>query len=77
MSTVKQALSKLGSAVSKLETSMDHLEGALAGRQRDMFAVPPPAVEPAKTNNNFAADNAMIAQRLDSAIKRVEELLEG
>lgn len=70
MSNIKQALSKLKNSVGRLEVSMSNLEYAMAGKQRDMFA------EPAKPANGPLFDTAIISQRLDKAIKKVEELLE-
>ncbi len=69
MSTIKEALSKLKNSVSRLEISMHNHEYALAGQQRDMFS---------ETNKNDGPlfDPAIISQRLDKAIKKVEELLE-
>ncbi len=77
MLTVKQALAKLNSAVGKLESSAHSVETALAGKQRDMFVAPAAAATPPKNGNGSTPDNAIITQRLDSAIKKVEELLGG
>ncbi len=71
MSDIKQAISRLKSSVSRLEISMSNLECAMAGKQRDMFA------EPAKASNGHLFDTNVISQRLDKAIKKVEELLEA
>ena len=68
MSTIKDALSKLKNSVSRLEVSMHNHEYALAGQQRDMFSE-------AKADGPLF-DTAVISQRLDKAIKKVEELLE-
>ncbi len=76
MSSIKQALSKLKSSINKLEGGVSNLQFAIAGQQRDMFGAP--INKPATAQQQaFAPENAVIAQRLDKAIKKVEELLEG
>ena len=50
---------------------MHNHEYALAGQQRDMFA------ETKKGADGPLFDTAVISQRLDKAIKKVEELLEN
>lgn len=67
MSAIRQALAKLDGAVGKLEGSMGGLEQALAGQQRDMFGN--------TSNENAPIDAAVVAQRLDTAIEKVEGLL--
>ena len=74
MSTIKQALSRLKNSVQRLEISMNNLEYSMAGQQRDMFAAPGGGKGAAKP---FHIDSALISQRLDKAIKKVEELLES
>jgi hypothetical protein len=70
VSDIKQALSRLKNSVGRLEGSMQTLELAMAGKQRDMFAEAPKAI------NGPLFDTTVISQRLDKAIKKVEELLE-
>jgi hypothetical protein len=71
VSTIKEALSKLRNSVSRLEVSMQNLEFSMAGEQRDMFSAPAQ-----KAGNGPLFDTSVISQRLDKAIKKVEELLE-
>lgn len=70
MSALKQALNKLNGSLNNLESSVAGLENNLAGSQRDMFGHPP-----ASNENNTAIDAALVAQRLDIAIERVEQVL--
>ena len=70
MSALKQALEKLNGSLSNLETSVTGLESNLAGAQRDMFGHPA-----ASNENDTAIDTALVAQRLDVAIERVEQVL--
>jgi hypothetical protein len=74
VSIIKQALNRLRHSVDSLEGGVDRIEFAMAGKQRDMFG----AVVPQKKGQAaFPLENAVIAQRLDKAIKKVEELLES
>lgn len=50
--------------------SAHSLEKSRTGQQRDMFA------QPTATRPGGFPDSAVIAKRLDKAIKKVEELLE-
>lgn len=68
---IKQSLSNLRSEVGRLELALHGLQTSMAGKQRDMFAEPP--AKPGKGG----VDNSIIAQRLDKAIKKVEELLDA
>ncbi len=70
MSALQQALEKLNGSLNNLETSVTGLESNLAGAQRDMFGHPP-----ASNENDTAIDTALVAQRLDVAIERVEQVL--
>lgn len=70
MSAVKQAMSKLDYVVAKLEGSVEGLEQTLAGQQRDMFSAPS-----ASNGNGQHPQGAVMAQRLDNAIEKVEQLL--
>lgn len=72
MSALMQALSKLDHMVGKLEGATDTLEHTLEGQQRDMFA----ANQAAAANGNGHVQPAVIAERLDNAIEKVEGLLE-
>ncbi len=71
VSSIQQALSKLNSAVGRLEMSAHSLERSRTGQQRDMFA------QPTATKPGAFPDSAVIAKRLDKAIKKVEELLDS
>ena len=70
MSALKQALNKLNGSLNNLESSVAGLENNLTGSQRDMFGHPP-----ASNENSTAIDAALVAQRLDIAIERVEQVL--
>jgi hypothetical protein len=74
MSNITQAITKLNGAVGRLEASLGNLETSVSGQQRDMFGAP---VKAKKNAGGFSENNTVIAQRLDKAIKKVEELLEG
>jgi hypothetical protein len=70
VSAIKHALAKLDGAVGKLESSLSGLEQKPAQEQRDMF------VAPSNENaNGHVVDGTALAQRLDSAIGKVEEIL--
>lgn len=73
MSAIKHALNKLDSSIRRLEASMNGLEESMAGQQRDMFGQP--ASNQNKSKKNGKANGAVIAQRLDQAIQRVESIL--
>ena len=74
MSAVQQALSKLSRAIDSLEGSLGSFEDSLKGQQRDMFAAPQ-KIE--KVANNNAMNTDLVAQKLDSAIARIESVLKG
>lgn len=67
MSVIDDALRKLENAVDKLEGSASLAESRLKGQQRDMFDDP----------NIVQINKGKVVQRIDSAIERVENLLEG
>lgn len=71
MSNVRQALAELKNAVDRLESAAGGVQAVLAGKQREMFAPAPP------NGDAQGPDSAAFAQRLDSAIKKVEELMGG
>ncbi len=71
MSRIQQALSKLNHAIGHLEMSAHGLERSRMGQQRDMFA------QPIAAKAGGFANSAVIAKRLDKAIKKVEELLDS
>ena len=75
MSALQQAIEKLNGSLDNLETSVGSLEQTLAGEQRDMFGVPSPVNENTTEPNGQAIDAALVAQRLDIAIERVEQVL--
>ena len=64
MSAIRQALAKLDSAVGKLEGSTNTLETSIEARQQDMFG-----------SANGSVSPAIVAQKLDSAIQKVESVL--
>jgi hypothetical protein len=57
----------LGQKVNNLEGSMEHLEVKLAGEQRDMFSAP--------VANGNTIDKTAVAQKLDTAIEVIEDML--
>lgn len=72
MSAIQSALQNLNSVIGQLEHSVETMEMARRGEQRDMFASAP-------SNENgqaSAVSGELIAQRLDSAIEKVEKLLD-
>ncbi|MFK7840066.1 MAG: hypothetical protein AB8B83_07010 [Bdellovibrionales bacterium] len=76
MSELHQALERLNGSLSNLETSVTGLEHNLAGEQRDMFGHPSPSNENTiDVEGGTAIDAALVAQRLDIAIERVEQVL--
>jgi hypothetical protein len=80
LSGIREALMNLKRAVGRLEDAAGNAESALAGRQRDMFAAAQVQQQPRATRpgtGTLSGDSTIIAERLDKAIKRVEELLEG
>lgn len=72
MSALKQALQKLNGSLNNLETSVNGLETNLAGAQRDMFGHPTASNE---NDTDIEINTALVAQRLDIAIERVEQVL--
>ncbi|MCB1531313.1 MAG: hypothetical protein KDJ35_00430 [Alphaproteobacteria bacterium] len=64
MSAIRQALIKLDSAVGRLESSTNGLEASVEARQQDMF-----------NGANGGVNPAIVAQKLDSAIQKVEQVL--
>lgn len=74
MSAVRQAITRLSRAVDHLESSVGHVEQALVGKQRDMFSSPSVRVPEVPANGN-ALDADLVAQKLDSAIERIEKAL--
>ncbi len=73
MSAIKQALEKLNVVVGELEGSLDSFENAVAknaveAAQADMFSS-------VSNENGTAVDPAFVAQKLDSAIEKVESVL--
>ena len=75
MSVLQEALNKLNSSLNHLESSVGTLETNLAGEQRDMFGHPKASNENDTDINGTAIDAALVAQRLDIAIERVEQVL--
>lgn len=75
MTNINKALNSLKKSISRLEGSIDQLEFTQGEQQRDMFSAAPLAAK--KPQGAFPLENAVIAQRLDKAIQKVEELLEG
>lgn len=56
MSAVRQAIAILSRAVDNLESSVGHVEQALTGKQRDMFAMPARAPEGVANSNDLDAE---------------------
>lgn len=75
MSALQQALEKLNGSLQNLESSVTGLEHNLAGEQRDMFGHPVASNENATDMDGTVINTAMVAQRLDIAIERVEQVL--
>ncbi len=74
MSAIKHALARLDDAVGKLDGATHGFEQIMAGQQRDMFGAP--SNENAGDDaNGHTIDGAVIAQRLDQAIEKVETIL--
>ncbi len=69
MSAIRQALAKLDNAVGKLEGSINSYDQSVEGRQTDMFG------GAAISNENANVNAAFVAQKLDSAIQKVEHIL--
>ncbi|MAE50250.1 MAG: hypothetical protein CMH27_00400 [Micavibrio sp.] len=69
MSTIRAALENLNSVIGTLEQSVDMMEQARKGEQRDMFAAP------SNENGKNTIDKEAVAKRLDNAIEKVEKLL--
>ncbi len=72
VSILYQALENLNGSLNNLESTVTGLESSVAGQQRDMFGYP--SDSPA-SNENAKIDPAVVAQRLDIAIERVEQVL--
>lgn len=73
MSAVRQAIARLSHAVDNLDGSVEHVEQALTGKQRDMFSMPAPKPERVANSNVVNAD--LVARKLDDAIERIEQAL--
>ena len=70
MSALRQALDKLDNAVGKLEGSITQFDQNVAqGQQPDMFG------GASVSNANANVNAAFVAQKLDSAITKVEAIL--
>ena len=71
MTALAQALQKLNGSLNNLEAKVNGLETNLSGSQRDMFGHPE-----AVNENGTNIDPAVVAQRLDIAIEKVEKVLQ-
>lgn len=69
MSAVRYALENLHAVIGNLERSVEGLENSRLGEQRDMFQMA------SNENGLDKAKGEAIAQRLDSAIEKVEKIL--
>lgn len=70
MSAIRNALESLQQSVRGLEKSVIILEKTRVGEQRDMFA------QSSGEGVIGAVSSELIAQRLDNAIEKVEQLLQ-
>ena len=90
MSLIQQALLKLDEAVAKAENAHTHVQSKMAiqkasasaarqngsqGAQPDMFGAPDTQVNGAPADDTYI-DGALVAQKLDSTINKMEKLLE-
>jgi len=66
---------KLDTAVAKAERAAQAIQSTLKGQQRDMFASP--VCEPIPDNEDSYIDGAIIANKLNSTIQKMEKLLES
>ena len=71
MSEVARALSNLSQIVGQLEGSVYELETSMSGQQRDMFGE-----KVANSNAQTNIDTELVAQKLDLAIEKIEDVLE-
>ena len=70
MSAIHNALQNLNHVVVKLESAIEGIEQERAGEQREMF------LSASNENDQKVVDGQDIARRLDSAIEKVEKLLQ-
>ena len=75
MSVIMDALAKLDKAVGNLDGAIQGFEENVAGQQRDMFGAA--SNENEDDSEGHTIDGAVIAQRLDQAIEKVETILNG
>ena len=75
MSAIKSALIKMNTAIDRLDGAVGGIEETLAGQQRDMFVSNNANQNGGAATNGHAVDSAVLAQKLDSAIGKVEEIL--
>jgi len=80
---IKTSLSKLNQSLTTLETAVEHAESKAASpksSQRDLFGVVTGIKKQAKDNNAASAANdidpKILANRLDTAIAKVEQILQ-
>ncbi len=71
MSALRDALESLNLAILRLENTAETVEASRKGEQRDMFSSPM-----ANNTNAPGFPSALVAKRLDSAIEKVEKILE-
>jgi len=71
VSAIRSALQNLNSIIGELEHSVETMELARKGEQRDMFASSPSN----ENGKSSGVSGEAIAKRLDSAIEKVEKLL--
>lgn len=79
MSAIRNALEKLNGSLQNLEKSVSTFERNAhlpKGAQHDMFSNPEkPKREPSNENSTEGLNVSLMAQRLDIAIEKVEEIL--
>ncbi len=73
MSAIKHSLAKLDNAVGNLDGAVNGFERIMATRQDDMFGGA--SNENDGDGSGHTIDGAVIAQRLDQAIEKVETIL--
>lgn len=74
MSRIRQSLERLHQSIGRLETNISSVEDKIAEFQHDMFANASNQNE--QLGENTGANAQILAQRLDTAIEKVERILQ-